>query len=379
MQTESFRVLALSPEQDSTKVGLFRDEILIFQKNIQHDREKLEGYPAIGMQHIYRSEAILEELDKEGINMSRFHAVCGTGGLLRPLKGGTYPVNAAMIRDLLEGYGGHHVSNLGGLIAFDIAEGLNIPAYITDPVVVDELLPVARFSGMPFIERKSVFHALNQKRAGRSIAKELGKEYKELRLIVVHIGKGISVGAHLYGRVVDVNNGFDGEGPFSTTRAGGIPPGGLLEMCMSGKAGPDAVLQQLIEGSGLIGYLGTDEWTVIESWIQSGDNHAELVYEAMVYQIAKEIGAASTVLQGNVDAIVLTGDLAYSERLRSVLSERISWIADVYVRPGEDVLKALAEGTLRVLRKEEEPVYYEPETIERMREVTKQWQKNMML
>ncbi|MEH7106249.1 butyrate kinase, partial [Bacillus sp. JJ1764] len=270
-----------------------------------------------------------------------------------PIEGGTYAVNGIMLEDLRSGYSGQHASNLGGIIAHEIAKGLNIPAFIVDPVVVDELEPIARISGFSLIERKSIFHALNQKAVARRVAKELGQKYESLNLIVTHMGGGITVGVHKQGRVIDVNNGLHGDGPFSPERAGTVPAGDLVTLCFSGEYYREEIMKMLVGKGGLVGYLGTNDAVKVEQHIASGDKKAKLVYEAMAYQVAKEIGAASTVLSGKVDAIILTGGLAYGKEFVQMIGDRINWIADVMIHPGENELQALAEGALRVLRGEE--------------------------
>jgi butyrate kinase len=354
----SFRILVINPGSTSTKIGVFDDERPIFEETIRHDEEEIAKYKRIIDQYEFRKRTILEVLHAQGINISKLSAVCGRGGLLRPIEGGTYAVNEAMLADLRAGYSGHHASNLGGILAHEIATGLNIPAFIVDPVVVDEMEKVAKISGVAGIERKSIFHALNQKAVARSVAKGLKQKYEKLNLIVTHMGGGITVGAHKQGRVIDVNNGLHGDGPFSPERAGTVPAGQLVEMCFSGEYYRDEIMKKLVGQGGLVGLLGTNDARKVEERIEAGDQEAALVYKAMAYQIAKEIGAASAVLCGKVDAIILTGGLAYSKRLVEDIKSHIDWIADVIVHPGENELQALTEGALRVLREEEEAKEY---------------------
>ncbi len=355
---KEYRILIINPGSTSTKIGVFDNKISIFEKTICHDAEKINSFPNIIDQYSFRKQTILETLDYEGINISKLAAVCGRGGLLRPIEGGTYAVNDMMLKDLRFGFSGQHVSNLGGILAYEIASGLNIPAFIVDPVVVDELEPMARISGFSLIERKSIFHALNQKAVARRVAKELGGKYNELNLIITHMGGGITVGVHKQGRVVDVNNGLHGDGPFSPERAGTVPAGDLIALCFSGEHYRDEIMKRLVGQGGLVGYLGTNDVVKVEQRIAAGDQKAKLVYEAMAYQVAKEIGAASVVLSGKVDAIVLTGGLAYGKDFVNSITDRINWIADIIVHPGENELQALAEGALRVLRGEEEEKVY---------------------
>ncbi|WP_053364042.1 butyrate kinase [Bacillus sp. FJAT-27251] len=358
MQHSEYRTLAINPGSTSTKIGVFDNEIPVLEKTIRHDADTIALFENIINQYEFRKKTILETLDTEGINISKLDAVCGRGGLLRPIEGGTYKVNSLMLEDLRSGYSGQHASNLGGILAYEIASGLNIPAFIVDPVVVDELAPIARISGFPLIERKSIFHALNQKAVARRVARELGKKYEELNLIITHLGGGITIGAHKAGKVVDVNNGLHGDGPFSPERAGTVPVGDLVALCYSGEYYREEIMKKLVGQGGLVGYLGTNDAVQVEKMIEKGNENARLVYAAMAYQVAKEIGSASTVLHGKVDAIVLTGGLAFGKGFVEEITERVNWIADVLVHPGENELQALAEGALRVLRGEEEAKDY---------------------
>ncbi|MGP4061776.1 butyrate kinase [Halobacillus sp. H74] len=356
MQTH--RILVINPGSTSTKIGVFDDVEVVFEKTIRHNAEEINQYKRIIDQYEFRKQVILNELDQEGINISKLSAVCGRGGLLRPIEGGTYEVNEAMLEDLKNGYNGEHASNLGGIIAHEIAKGLNIGAYIVDPVVVDELQELARVSGVPEIPRKSIFHALNQKAVARRAAADLQKPYKDARLIVTHMGGGITVGAHADGRVIDVNNGLHGDGPFSPERAGTVPAGDLVSLCFSGQYYRDEVMKKLVGQGGLMAYLHTNDAREVEQMVENGDRKAKVVFDAMAYQIAKEIGSMSAVLEGRVDAVALTGGLAYGKGFVEEISKRIHWIADVLVYPGENELEALNEGTLRVLNNEEAPKQY---------------------
>ncbi|MCI4129504.1 butyrate kinase [Bacillus haynesii] len=358
MQVKEKRILVINPGSTSTKIGVFHDDRSIFEKSIRHDEAELQQYETIIDQYSFRKQAILETLHEQGINISKFDAVCARGGLLRPIEGGTYEVNDAMIVDLKNGYAGQHASNLGGIIAREIADGLNIPAFIVDPVVVDEMAPIAKISGTPAIERRSIFHALNQKAVARKAAWQFGKRYEDMKMIITHMGGGITIGVHCHGRVIDVNNGLHGEGPLSPERAGTIPAGDLIDMCFSGEYTKDELMKMLVGGGGLAGYLGTTDAVKVEKMIKEGDQKAALIYEAMAYQIAKEIGAASAVLKGEVDAIILTGGLAYGKSFISSIRQYIDWISDVVVFPGENELQALAEGAFRVLNGEEEAKQY---------------------
>ncbi|TKD70047.1 butyrate kinase [Pseudalkalibacillus hwajinpoensis] len=366
MIEKEFRLLVINPGSTSTKIGVFDNERAVFEKSLRHDTNEINQFETIIDQYEFRKKTILEALDEEAINISKLDAVVGRGGLLRPIEGGTYSVNDQMLEDLRNGYSGEHASNLGGIIAFEIAEQLNIPSFIVDPVVVDELQDVARLSGVPQIERKSIFHALNQKAVARRVAAQLNSKYEELNLVVTHMGGGITVGAHKKGKVIDVNNGLHGEGPFSPERAGTVPVGDLVSMCFSGEYYAEEIMKKLVGQAGFVGYLGTNDAVKVEKRINEGDAKAKLVFDAMAYQVAKEIGAASAVLAGEVDAIVLTGGLAYGKEFVSQITENIKWIADVIVHPGENELQALAEGGLRVLRNEEAAKIYPVSSVESM-------------
>jgi butyrate kinase len=277
--------------------------------------------------------------------------------MLKPIPGGTYLVNERMREDLRQGVGGQHASNLGGLIAHTIAAGLGLPAFIVDPVSVDEFIPEARISGIPDIQRRSRSHALNIRAVARRAARDLGHELEDINLIVAHLGGGISVAPLEKGRMLDVNDANE-MGPFSPERSGGLPTGDLVQMAFSGKYTQEELLNKITRGSGLLGYLGTNDGVVVGERIQAGDTKAELIGRAMAYQIAKEIGAMATVLRGEVRAIVITGGLAHYKRLTGWTKEYVRFIAPVLIYPGEDELRALAMGCLRVLRGEEEPREY---------------------
>ncbi|MEW5067585.1 butyrate kinase [Bacillus subtilis] len=352
------RILTINPGSTSTKIGVFHNERSIFEKTLRHNIEELQRFDRIIDQYEFRKNHILDTLHEQGINISKFDAVCARGGLLRPIEGGTYVVNDEMIEDLKSGYAGQHASNLGGIIAREIADGLNIPSYIVDPVVVDEMSVLAKVSGMPEIERKSIFHALNQKAVARKAAASLGKRYENMKMIITHMGGGITIGVHDRGRVVDVNNGLHGEGPFSPERAGTVPAGDLVDLCFSGEYTKEEIMKKLVGTGGLLGYLGTNDAVKVEQMIQGGDEKARFIYDAMAYQVAKEIGAASAALKGEVEAIVLTGGLAYGKSFVSAIRSYIDWISDVLVYPGENELQSLAQGALRVLQGEEQSKQY---------------------
>jgi len=336
-----FRILTINPGSTSTKIAVFNNEELEFEKTLRHSSDEIGKYKRISDQFEFRKNVIEDALNEGGIKISDLSAIVGRGGLLKPIQGGTYSIDESMVEDLKVGVLGEHASNLGGLIAKEIGDTFNIPSYIVDPVVVDELDEVARISGIPEIDRKSIFHALNQKAIARRAAKELDKEYKECNFIVAHMGGGISVGAHKKGKVMDVANALDGEGPFSPERIGGLQVGDLIKRKIKGNGG-------------LVGYLNTNDGRVVEEKILNGDNSAKLTYEAMAYQVSKKIGSCSDV---KVDAILLTGGIAYSKLFTTMIEERIIFIADVKVYPGEGEMIALDQGALRVLSKEEAKKY----------------------
>ena len=355
---EVFRLLIINPGSTSTKIAIFDNEKPVMETTLRHTNEELAPYITVADQFEFRKNVILDTLNQNDINITKLNAVVGRGGLLRPMEGGTYNVNDVMLKDIRIAAMGQHASNLGALIAHEIATQLNIPSFIVDPVVVDELDEIARISGMPEIERISIFHALNQKAVARRAAKDLGKAYEDINLIVAHLGGGISVGAHRNGRIVDVNNALDGEGPFSPERTGSLPVGGLIKLCYSGKYTIDELKKKIVGKGGLVAYLGTNDGREVEDMIKNGNKDAELVYKAMAYQVAKEIGACAAVLEGKVDAVCLTGGLAYDKGLIGWIKERVEFIGTVKVYPGEDEMIALAEGGLRVLRGEEQAKEY---------------------
>ena len=305
-------ILAINPGSTSTKFALFEEEKLIFEKTLRHSADELAGFAKITDQFHFRKDLIMNELTVRQTNFSELAAVVGRGGLVKPIESGIYEVNKKMIDDLRNGILGEHASNLGGLIADDIASSLpSANAYIVDPVVVDELEPVARISGHPAIERRSIFHALNQKAVARIYASSVNRKYEELNIIVVHMGGGISVGAHKKGRVVDVNNALNGDGPFSPERSGGLPSGQLIDLCFSGKYTHQELKSMISGKGGMVAYLGTNNFIEVCTRAENGDKNAVLIREAIIYQISKEIGAMAAVLEGKVDVIILTGGLAY--------------------------------------------------------------------
>jgi butyrate kinase len=352
-------ILAINPGSTSTKFALFEEEDLVFEKTLRHSSEELSGYKKITDQFHFRKNLIMNELIERKVDFPGIAAVVGRGGLVKPIESGIYLVNEKMKLDLKAGLLGEHASSLGGLIAEDIAVSLpHAKAYIVDPVVVDELQPLARLSGHPEIERISIFHALNQKAVARVYAASIGKNYEDLNLIVAHMGGGISVGAHKKGRVVDVNNALNGDGPFSPERSGGLPSGQFAELCFSGKYNHSEIKSMLTGKGGMVAYLGINNFKEICEMAENGDKKAMLVRDASAYQVAKEIGAMAAVLNGNVDAIILTGGMAYQESHVNLIKSMIGFIAEIITYPGEDELKALAfNGFLAINREIEIKIY----------------------
>ena len=345
----NYRILVVNPGSTSTKLSIFEDAVPVAAETISHDASTLSGYTQLMDQLPMRLEIVKEFLSRHGVLVSDLSAVACRGGLLQPLPSGTYRVNEAMVTELQNPSLGAHASNLAACIGYELSRESGVPAYIVDPIVVDELEPLARLTGLKGIERISIFHALNQKAVARQAAADMGRAYESLNLILVHLGGGISVGAHHHGRVIDVNNALNGDGPFAPERAGSLPAVGLVQLCFSGKCSEPEIMKLLAGKGGLVSHLGTNDARVVEGMIDSGDEHARLVYQAMAYTVAKTVGAMATVLCGDVDAIVLTGGMARSPMLVDEIVRRVQFIAPVKLYPGEDEMRALAEGVLRVL------------------------------
>ncbi|AKN32916.1 butyrate kinase [Clostridium carboxidivorans P7] len=354
----SYKLLILNPGSTSTKIGVYDGENEILEETLRHSSEEIEKYATIYDQFEFRKEVILKVLKEKNFDINTLDGVVGRGGLLKPIESGTYKVNDAMLEDLKVGVQGQHASNLGGIIANEIGKSINKPAFIVDPVVVDELDEAARISGMPEIERISIFHALNQKAVAKRYAKENNKKYDELNLVVTHMGGGVTVGAHKKGRVVDVANGLDGDGPFSPERTGGLPVGGLIKLCYSGKYTLEEMKKKISGKGGIVAYLNTNDFREVEQKAESGDKKAKLVFDAFILQVGKEIGKCAAVLHGKVDALILTGGIAYSKTVTAAIKDMVEFIAPVVVYPGEDELLALAQGGLRVLGGEEQAKEY---------------------
>ena len=359
----SYKILAINPGSTSTKIAVYNDDEPTFTQTIVHTPEELAQFPSVLDQFQWRKELIEKELAGKGIDIKTLSVVIGRGGIIAPVESGVYDVNEAMIHDLYNARL-QHASNLGGLLAHEIVGEIGVKAYIADPVVVDEMMPYARISGMPELPRESVFHALNQKAVARLYAKECGKKYDELNLIVCHMGGGITVSAHRRGRVIDTTNALDGCGPFSPERSGSLPPGPLIRLCFSGKYTEEELIKKVHGVGGLYAHLGTTSVPEVLDRIMDHDLHAMLILRAMCYTICKEIGAMSVALKGDVDAILLTGGIAHSKRVTDFIADHVDFIAPIYVYPGENELKSLAENALAVLRGERQPKVYEGEVSE---------------
>ena len=352
-------VLAINPGSTSMKFAVYEGEKPILVKTLRHSIEEISKYNSIVDQFDFRKGLIIDALVEEGIAVDSIKHIIGRGGLTWPVESGVYRVNNLMLQHAREGVMGQHASNLGPLIADFVA--LQIPgakAYIADPVVTDELEEIARIAGHPRFERVSIFHALNQKAIARMHARKTGKTYEELNLIVIHLGGGISVGAHKKGKVIDVNNALNGEGPFSPERSGTLPVFQLIDLCFSGKFSKDQIQRMVVGEGGYVAYLGTNNAMEVQQSAAKGDRKARLIQDALGYQVAKLIGEMAVVLDGNIDAILLTGGLAHNEYLTDYITRKTSFIGQVFVYPGEDELQALAMNALRVARGETESRIY---------------------
>ncbi len=354
----SIKSLIINPGSTSTKIGVFEDETLLFEETLRHTTEEISQFASMVDQKDFRKNIILDILKEKDFDMKSLNVIVGRGGMLKPIPGGTYAVTDELLHDLIIGKQGEHASNLGGMLAREIADSLNLPSYIVDPVVVDELMPIARYSGVPELPRTSVFHALNQKAVAKRYAKEIGKPYDSLNLIVVHMGGGVSVGAHEKGKVVDVFNALDGDGAFSPERAGAVPSGALIKMCYSGKYTEKEAYKMMVGNGGFNAYIGTNDMRDVEKMVDDGDKNAEEIREAFIMQVAKDIGSMACVLNGKVDQILMTGGIAYDTAVIAGLKERAGFIAPVTIFPGEDELLALVQGAIRVMNGEEKAMDY---------------------
>ena len=351
--------LIINPGSTSTKIAVFDDETMVFEKTIRHTNEELQQFNRVSDQFQFRKDMIILALKENSISLDMLDAVVGRGGLIKPVEGGTYTVNDKLIEDLRKNVKVEHASNLGAPLARSIADEVNIPSFIVDPVVVDEMEDVARVSGHPDFERISIWHALNQRAVARRAAMEqFGRKYEDLNFVVAHLGGGISIGAHKKGRAVDVNNALNGEGPFSPERSGSLPMGQLVKMCFSGLYTEAQINKMMVGKGGISAHLGTNSAKEISDRAQAGDEKAKLIYSAMAYQVAKAIGEYAVVLDGDVNAILITGGIAYDEYFVKMIEDKVKFIAKVIAYPGEDELLALAQGGLRVLKGIENPKTY---------------------
>jgi butyrate kinase len=377
MEKKVFRIMVINPGSTHDEVAIYDGGEVVLKESIGYSVEDLKPFEEknVTSQYEFRKNHIKKALAQKGIDLSTLDAVIGRGGLLHPIPGGVFKVDDAMKDDLMSAKYGDHPCNLGGILAHAVGRAFKKPAFIADSVVVDEMWPLSRYSGMPENPRKSIFHCLNQKRVARLAARKLNKEYNDCSLIIMHAGGGVTVGAHYMGRVVDVNNGLDGDGPFTPQRSGGVPAGGLARICFSGKYGLDEIKLKLSRRGGLRAYLGTSDLKVLDKYIlgEPLPEHNNLdtqnvtpemaseILEAMCYQISKEIGALAAALSGRVDAIVLTGGVMYDQFCVKWIKERIEWIAPIFIFPGGDELGALKDAAERVLNGEEEAMIYLPE------------------
>lgn len=344
-------ILIIYPEVHKTKVAVLRNVEPVFLKNIKHDREKLASFKTTLDQKKFRIECIKKELEYNDIDLDNISLVMGRSGLVKPVSEGVYEVNQSMVKDLEDNTFGIHATNLGGLIAYDLAKEIGVNAYITNPVVVDELSDVARFTGHPLFENKSIFHALNHKYVSFKYSKAINKKYKDLNLIVCHIGRGgVSVGAHEKGKVVDVNQAYDGSGPFGVTRSGTLPMGQLIDKCFSGDYTKEEIHSMVTDNGGYKAYLGTDNINEINQKIADGDEVARMVSYALSYQISKEIASHVATLKGEVDAIILTGIIFDSSRFLENVKSRIGSIAPIALYPSVNDVEALAMYGYGVLK-----------------------------
>jgi butyrate kinase len=348
----SYNILSINPGSTSTKIALYQDEHSVFTLNIDHTSEELRHFKKVNDQFEFRKKLILNALEKAGVDLQSLNAIVGRGGMVKPVESGVYEMNARLHEDLVLGIQGEHASSLGGLLAEAmVADIPGARAFIADPVVVDEMADVARVAGHALFHRKSMFHALNHKAISRLYAKSVDKPYEDLNLVVAHLGGGVTVGAHQCGRVIDVNDGISGSGPFSSNRSGQLPAVDVAKLCFSGEYTLDDIKQMINGKGGVMSLMGTSDMRKVErKAMQENDPKAKLVMDAMAYNVAKEIGAMATVLEGKVDAILLTGGIAYCSYIVDDITRRVSFIAPVKVYPGEDEMGALAMNGLAVLR-----------------------------
>lgn len=351
-----FKLLVINPGSTSTKVSYFDDEKEVYTEKLEHSLEELKKFQKIFDQYEFRKDAVLKFLNNHSVDEKELNAIVGRGGVLRPISAGTYLINEKMIEDLRNAPV-EHASNLGPIIAYEIAKPLGIPAYTVDPVVVDEFSEIARITGLKEINRRSRFHALNTRYVAKKRAEMLGKKIEDFNFIVAHLGGGISIVAFEKGRAVDVNDPSS-SGSFSPERPGGLPSIDIVEICYSGKFTKNEIKKKLMGEGGIVSYLETNDLKEVERRIDNGDKEAKLIFEAMAYQISKDIVANATVLKGKVDEIIFTGGMSKSKRLIDLISERVSFVSNIFLFPGEMEQEALCFGALSVLKGEEKPKIY---------------------
>lgn len=352
------KILVINPGSTSTKVAIYENNNELYESVVRHSSEELAKFTNIPDQKEFRFEEIKKALENSGIQLSEIDAVAARGGIIKPIASGTYEINEAMVDDLTNSKAATHASCISGLIGYELKQQYNIPAYIVDPVVVDEMSDVAKISGIPQITRTSIFHALNTKAIAKQCAKDMNRTYEELNFVIAHMGGGITVAAHQHGQVIDVNDGISGDGPFSPERCGGLPITQVLNLIEKDECTFKDIRDYTSKRGGLVAYLNTNDLRDVEAMIAKGDKYAQLIYEAMAYQVAKEIGAMSAVLKGQINAIILTGGLAYSEKFTSLIKEYVGFISEIKIYPGENEIQALANAVVRVLQGEEQPKIY---------------------
>jgi butyrate kinase len=341
-----YRILVINPGSTSTKIAIYDKKNEILKESISHPPELINQFKKVSDQYKMRHDLIMKHLEKAQIALESIDCIMARGGLLKPISGGVWKINKKMVSELKEAKRGEHASNLGAVIAHNLAEKHNIPCYIADPVVVDELDPVARITGMPEIKKISIFHALNQKYSAHMVATQLGKKYKDLNAIVAHMGGGITIGAHKNGKVIDVNNGLFGEGPFSPERTGSISAEQIVNLCFSGELTEQEIKKQIHGKGGLTAYFGTSDVKKIMENID--DEKTQLIINAMIYHICRYIGSLAIIYNGNIDAIVLTGGLAYNHYIVRSITERVNFLGPIFIFPGENEMESLKERAMEV-------------------------------
>jgi len=352
------RILVINPGGTSTKISVFEDKQEVYKTNIKHTQEDIKNFKSVFQQFKYRKDLIVNALLENGFPISSFNCIVGRGGLMKPISGGTYAINDRMIDDLKNAISGEHPSNLGAVIAKNIGDQIGVPSFVVDPVSVDEFQDISRITGLSDIEKASWLHALNHKAVCRKAAEEMGGKYENYNFIVAHLGSGISIGAHHKGKMIDGSGGRS-DGPFSPERSGGLPTYDLIQLCYSGKYSHEEMVKKVSSVGGMYDYLGTKDLVEIEERAANGDEKARLILDAFIYKVAKEIAMYGAALCGEVDKIILTGGIAYSELITSQVMKRVSYLAPVEIIPGEMEMKALALGAFRVLTKQEAAKDYE--------------------